>query len=142
MGANLALPQSPTREQKFCNLHASCVVLTAKILTGENKMTYFKFFKSVVVESAARWSEDRAPKLAAALAYYSIISLAPLLLIVIGVASLFFKQDAVQGQIAHQIADLLGHSSAEAIQSMLASSQKGHGLVATIVGVASMVVGS
>jgi membrane protein len=105
-------------------------------------MTGYQNAKGLIKDTAHSWNVDKAPKLAAALAYYTVISLAPLLLIVIGVASIFFKGEAVRGQIADQISGLVGAQSAEMIQSLLANSQKGHGVVATIVGLLTMFIGS
>jgi membrane protein len=79
----------------------------------------------------------------AALAYYTVFSLAPLLLIVIAVAGVVFGQDAVRGEIVNQLAGLMGQESASAVQELLksASSPK-EGFISSIVGVALLVVGA
>ena len=71
-----------------------------------------------------KWTADHAQGLGAALAFYSIFSLAPLLLIVIAIAGLVFGQEAAQGQIIGQIQDLVGEESAKAIQSMIEEARK------------------
>ena len=79
----------------------------------------------------------------AALAYYTLFSLAPLLLIVISVAGLFFGEDAARGQIVAQLRLVMGAAGASAIQELLASvRQPGEGLAATLLGVALLLVGA
>jgi membrane protein len=68
-------------------------------------------------EAAADWSEDRVPRLAAALSYYTLFSIAPLVIIVIAIAGFFFGKQAAAGQIAAQIRNTVGPQAAEAIQS-------------------------
>lgn len=91
----------------------------------------------------ADWSEDKVPRLGAALAFYTVLSLAPLLLIVIAIAGAVFGEDAVRGELVGQIDQLVGRQGAEAIQEMLANAQKpGRGLVASIVGFVTLLVGA
>ena len=71
--------------------------------------------------AGADWVEDRAPRLGAALAYYTMFSLAPLLVISIRVAGLIFGEEAARGQVAHQIQSLVGQEGAQAIEQMLAA---------------------
>ncbi|MBL8286474.1 MAG: YihY/virulence factor BrkB family protein [Rubrivivax sp.] len=68
----------------------------------------------------AAWSDDRAPSMGAALAYYTLFSIAPLLLIVIAVAGAVFGTDAAEGEIFRQLQGLLGSEGATAIQGLLA----------------------
>ena len=89
------------------------------------------------------WLDDRAPALGAALAYYTVFALAPLLIIVIAIGGLAFGQEAAQGQILSQIEDLLGENGAKAVQAMLESArQPTTGWLATIVGIVMLVLGS
>lgn len=67
------------------------------------------------------WVEDYAPSMGAALAYYTLFSLAPLLLIVISVAGMIFGEDAARGEIALQLRTLMGDSGAKAVQDLLSS---------------------
>jgi len=91
-------------------------------------------------ETVTRWSEDRASTLAAALAYYAIFSLAPLLLIAVAVAGLVFGQRAAEGQLYSQLAGTVGESSARALQRMVAQlhQRSSGGIVATVVGIATL----
>ena len=67
------------------------------------------------------WLDDDVPSMGAALAYYTLFSLAPLLLIVIAVAGLVFGEDAARGEIALQLRSLMGEPGASAVQALLAS---------------------
>ena len=89
------------------------------------------------------WSEDGAPRLGAALAYYSIFSLGPLLIIAIAVASLFFDGGSAQQQIMGQIRSLVGDQGAQAIEPMLAGTSTGsQSIVATVLGVVILLFGA
>jgi membrane protein len=82
------------------------------------------------------WSEDKASRLAAALSYFTIFSLAPFLIIVIAVAGFFWGQQAVEGRIMNQIGDLVGVEGAQMIQNMLAAAyDPAQGLIATVISV-------
>ena len=63
-------------------------------------------------KAASSWSDDRAPSMGAAISYYSLFSMAPLLVIIIAVAGLVFGADAVQGALFAQISDLMGEDAA------------------------------
>src|SRR4029434_8507671 len=86
---------------------------------------------------------DFAPSMGAALSYYTLFSLAPLLVIVIAVAGLVFGQEAVRGEIFYQLQGLLGDDGAAAVQDILrsASSPKS-GMLATVIGIGLLVFGA
>src|ERR1700710_1759282 len=89
------------------------------------------------------WSADFAPSMGAALAYYTVFSVAPLLVIVIAVAALIFGQDAAQVGILDQTRGLIGDNGAKAIEGMLASAQKPkEGALAGVLGVVALLVGA
>jgi membrane protein len=98
-----------------------------------------RLFKS----AAKEWSNDKAPRLGASLSYYTIFSLAPVLLLVIAVAGMVLGPQAAQGKIVDQLSGLLGPDAAKAIQTMLekASQRKG-GIVATAIGFVTLIVGA
>jgi membrane protein len=81
-------------------------------------------FFPLLKEAGASWSEDRAPSMGAAISYYSVFSLAPLLVIIIAVAGLFFGTDQVQGALFAQLASLMGDEAAEAVDEMLKHAQE------------------
>ncbi|HZO24888.1 MAG TPA: YihY/virulence factor BrkB family protein [Chloroflexota bacterium] len=94
----------------------------------------------VLKETYSEWSEDKAARLAAALAYYTAFSIAPLLLIAISVAGLVFGREAAEGQVVAQLQGLLGPEAAETLQTSIAQSQDtGASTLSAIVGIAMLV---
>ncbi len=94
-------------------------------------------------DSVKAWVDDYAPSMGAALAYYTIFSLAPLLLIVIAVAGLVFGHDAVRGEIVQQLGGVMGRDGATAVQGLLKSaSEPKEGFVSSLVGFALLIVGA
>jgi membrane protein len=92
---------------------------------------------------ATSWLEDYVPSMGAALAYYTIFSLAPLLLVVISMAGLLFGEDAARGEIQTQLQNLMGARSAGAVQDLLVSVREpAEGLTATVVGLVLLFVGA
>lgn len=75
-------------------------------------------------ETFKEWQDDKASRLAAALSYYTIFSLAPLLIITIAIAGAVFGDDAARGEIVRQIQGLVGKDGAEVIQTALQNAQK------------------
>src|SRR3984893_13908438 len=88
-----------------------------------------------------RWLDDRAPTMGAAIAYYTVFSLAPILVMVIAVAGLAFGQQAAEGALFGELADLIGGESAVAVQAMLRSaSSTRSGIFATAVGMGTLII--
>ena len=89
------------------------------------------------------WLDDHASSMGAALAYYTLFSIAPLLLIVISVAGLWFGPEAARGEIFGQLSGLVGAAGASTIQDLLQSVNKpAGGVTATLVGLVLMLVGA
>ena len=89
------------------------------------------------------WKEDKASRLSAALAYYTIFSLAPLLIIVIAITGLFWQKDIVQSQVMNQIQSLVGVQGATFVSDLLASaSNPAKGITATIFGIITLLFGA
>ena len=98
---------------------------------------------SLARETMTSWSEDYASSMGAALAYYTMFSIAPLLLIVISVAGLAFGEQAARGEIMDQLASLMGEDGARAVQSLLAAvNHPATGIWATLFGIGALVVGA
>jgi membrane protein len=96
-------------------------------------------FWSLLKETGTSWLAHKDARLGAALAYYSIFSIGPLILIAIAVAGLVFGQDAVRGEVSRQVEGLLGPIGAQAVESMLAdASRPRDGLFATAFGIAAL----
>jgi membrane protein len=89
------------------------------------------------------WSNDKVPRLGAALAYYTVFSIVPLLVIIIAIIGLFFGQEAAQGYIIDQIAGLVGEQSANAIKDMIQrANQPSTGIVATVIAIVTLLFGA
>jgi len=95
------------------------------------------------IDAFTEWNEDRGTRLGAAVAYFTIFSLAPLLVVVIAVAGRVLGEKAVRGDIVGQIAGLVGLNTAELIQTMIVEAGKPKtGLVATVIGVVTLLIGT
>jgi membrane protein len=92
-------------------------------------------------QAIAAWVDDYAPSMGAALAYYTLFSIAPLLLIVISIAGLVFGPDAARGEIFEGLRDLIGDQGAAAAQSLLQSvNEPAQGIAGTVVGIAALLL--
>ena len=98
---------------------------------------------NLIRKSVGAWIDDYAPSMGAALAYYTLFSLAPLLIIAIAVAGLVFGQEAARGEIVAQIQDLIGREGAIAVQGLLKSANApARDIVATLVSTVVLVIGA
>src|SRR5215468_4110810 len=86
------------------------------------------------------WLDDRAPTMGAAIAFYTMFSLAPMLVIVVAVAGFVFGREAAEGALFGEIAKLVGPESAGAVQAMLRSaSSTRSGIIATLIGIGTLI---
>jgi membrane protein len=101
-------------------------------------------FPSALMDSADAWMEDNALRLSAALAFYSIFSLAPLLVIAVSIGALMFSEQTVRDQISAQLEALAGPRAADALEALLVTTatQKRTGMFATIAGILVMLFGA
>jgi membrane protein len=98
---------------------------------------------NLLKDTITAWVDDYAPSMGAALAYYTVFSVAPLLLIVIAVAGLVFGQEASEGEVLEQLQLLMGEKAAAAIQELLRSvHQPASGTLATVVGAVVLLIGA
>jgi len=99
---------------------------------------------SLLRETFTEWSADQAPMLGAALAYYTLFSLAPLLLIVIAVAGLVLGPEAASGQLFDQLRSTVGDDTAAAVQDLVknAGAKPSAGWIATLIGSAALLFGA
>jgi membrane protein len=94
-------------------------------------------------DAASQWSNDRAPRLGAALAYYTTFSIVPLLIVMIGIIGLVFGREAAQSAILDQIRALVGPQSAEAIKDMIHRAENpASGIFSTIIATVTLLVGA
>jgi len=97
----------------------------------------------IAKDTVAKWTEDKCPQLGASLAYYTLFSLVPLLIVVIAIAGLVFGQEAAEGQIVQQLSGLVGEQSANALQTMIENARnQTKGVISTIVGVIMLLAGA
>ena len=101
-------------------------------------------FVDLIKKTFKEWSEDKASRLAAALAYYTVFSIPPLLVVAIGIAALFTDRATVENQLVGQAGSLMGSQGAEAIETILDSAESpGRSeLLPTIVGVVLLFFGA
>src|SRR4029079_14777951 len=98
---------------------------------------------TLLKESASSWSADYCPSMGAAISYYTLFSIAPLLLIVIAVAGMVFGAEAARGEIFGQLRGLLGDEGAKAVVGLLqAADRPGAGVISTLVGIAVLLLGA
>ena len=106
-------------------------------------MNKLKHLLRLCKEAAMAWVDDYAPSMGAAISYYTMFSLAPLLVIVIALAGALFGAEAVQGQIAAQLTGLIGQEGAEAVQALIKSANEpSRGLIAGGISAVVLVVGA
>jgi membrane protein len=103
----------------------------------------FKKIWGLIKSAFTSWQADYAPSMGAALSYYTMFSIAPLLLIVISIAGLIFGEQAARGEIFDQIKGLIGDQGAQAVQGMLASVNKpGQGAATAGLGIVLLLIGA
>jgi membrane protein len=94
-------------------------------------------------QTFVEWSNDKGGRLGAALSYYTVFSLAPLLLLVIAIAGLAFGRDAAEGRLFGQLSGLIGDDAARLIQAAVAkANQTKGGVLGTVAGIAVLLVGA
>jgi membrane protein len=104
---------------------------------------HLKHLWDLIRKSAVAWVDDYAPSMGAALAYYTLFSIAPLLIIAIAVAGLIFGEEAARGEIVTQIQGLIGREGAIAVQGLLKSANEPtQDIVATVVSIITLAIGA
>jgi len=97
---------------------------------------------AVIKAALKEFMEDKATRLAAALAYYAIFSIGPLLFVLVALAGWRFGEDAIRGQIHGQIAAMVGEEAAKTIESMMAAKKLGTSPITTILAVITLMIGA
>jgi membrane protein len=106
--------------------------------SGKLKAAY-----ALLREASLAWLEDDAPTLGAALAFYTIFSLAPVLIVTIAVAGLAFGQRAAEGEILQQLQSVVGETGARAVQALLQSVNRPTlGVIASVIGIGTVLIGA
>ena len=88
------------------------------------------------------WSDHEAPRLGAALSFYTMLSLAPLVILVIAIASLVFGHSAAQNDIIREVQGIMGTQGAKAVETVIEHGQKPTSVLASVIGVLILLVGA
>ena len=98
---------------------------------------------AIANKAISEWTADNGPRLAASVAFYTLLSLAPLVVVIVAVAGLAYGPTAAHGQLAWQIQDLVGPEGARAIQAVVQGAYKpGTGAIAVCLGIATLMLGA
>ena len=99
--------------------------------------------KRLIAQCADEWNADNAPRLSAALAFYSVFSLSPIVVVVVSTAGLAFGRAAAAGQLAWELHDIVGWQGATAIQGMVNAAPRAHvGVIAAALSILAIVFGA
>lgn len=105
-----------------------------------SKIEAIKYLSKTTI---SEWRKDKVPKLAASLAYYTVFSIPPLLLIAMGIAGIFFGEEAARGQVFSQLSGLVGSGAAETVQEIIKNfQQRQNGGIAVFVGFLALLLGA
>ncbi len=98
---------------------------------------------TLLKRTAIAWSDANALRLSAALSYYSIFSIAPLLVLAVGIAGWFFGAEAVRGQLQDDLQWLMGGQAAQVVESMVKSTSKpSKSILAACIGLITLLIGA
>jgi membrane protein len=110
---------------------------------GESRVNLLEALAALLRQAGAAWLADNAPRLGAALAFYTLFSLTPVVIVTVSVAGFVFGQKAAQGEIVRQFQGLIGTQGAIAIETIMQSTNRpALGVFATIIGLLTILVGA
>jgi membrane protein len=110
---------------------------------GKSRVSLLEAVTALLRQAGAAWLADNAPRLGAALAFYTLFSLAPVLIVAVSVAGFIFGEKAAQGEIVRQFQGLMGAQGATAIETIIQSSNRPTlGVFATLLGLLAILVGA
>jgi membrane protein len=119
------------------------MIASGQIRRTKRTGMHLKRIWDLITKSVGAWVDDYAPSMGAALAYYTLFSIAPLLIIAIAVAGLVFGQEAARGEIVAQIQGLIGREGAIAVQGLLKSANgPAQNIFVTVVSIITLVIGA
>lgn len=97
-------------------------------------------FVSILIQTVQQWQHDKTARVAGALAFYTMLALAPLLLIIVSILGLVTDRNTVEGEVYDQVAEVVGERSADLVQNMVSSAnQSQSGGIAAIVGIVTLI---
>jgi len=113
------------------------------VIDANPRVTRLLRVPNVLWSTISTWSADGGPRLGASVAFYSLFALAPLLVIMTAIAGAVFGPDAVRSQFTAQMSGLMGETAASGLQQIIAAAwEPGTGLLAGLIGVATLLVGA
>ncbi len=113
------------------------------ISVRRHALDFLRIVKYIAVQAALAWIEHDASTMGAALAFYTVFSIAPILIIAIGIVGVVIGADTVRANLLPQMQSLLGHEGASAVQALLSSaSDMGKSRAATAIGVGTLLIGA
>jgi membrane protein len=102
-----------------------------------------KTFLRLLIKTFEEWNDDKAPRLGAALAYYAIFSIAPLLIVGVAIAGLVYGKEAARGEMARELEQFMDADSARTVQQIVKhTNQSGTGVLATVIGLGTLLFGA
>lgn len=101
-----------------------------------------KQWKELFIDSYTEWQEDKVPRLGAALAYYTVFSLAPLLLLILSGLSLFYEKSTVRSRLLNEISVFIGSETAEAVGEIAQSASRSGQALPSLIGIFTLLVGA
>jgi membrane protein len=108
-----------------------------------HRITDYKFYTKILKETFNAFIDDKGLKLSASLAYYTIFSLAPMLIVLLSVGGIFYGHDALQGKIFRELNDFIGNEAAMQIQATLKKlALSGKSNIAIITGLVTLLIGA
>ena len=94
-------------------------------------------------KTASQWNDHNAPRLGAALAYYTLLSVAPLLILIVGICGLVFDKNHAEKQLLNQVSDMVGPSATKSLQAVLNSAHHtGSGVFASAIALVTLLFGA
>jgi membrane protein len=122
---------------------ASNLQLSALSCFGVERFVNLKAAYALIKRACSAWADDNAPSMGAALAFYTVFSLAPVLIVAISVVGLAFGQKAAESEFVRQLQGLLGETGARAVQAILQSANRpALGIFASAFGIGTLLVGA
>lgn len=98
---------------------------------------------ALLKDTVSDWSDDSASRLAASLAYYTLLSIAPLVVLCVSIAGFVFGDDAARGEISHQVSSVVGSEAGSAVQSIVANARApAAGIIGSVIGIAVLLFGA
>jgi membrane protein len=105
-------------------------------------MFFWRRLPELLKVAASRWSAHNAPRLGAALAYYTLLSMAPLSILVVGICSMVLSEGRVEQAFLARVAEVAGRSSAATVETLLANAHHHNGIIATVIAFATLFFGA